>query len=206
MAPRREDSLRNVQPGPGFSTAYLAIRVRGVLHARTPRIRPVLDSAAAKPDIAFDMLVFPRDGRQSEPALKIQRGAARLMRAAGFAVLNEFTLSSGRRADLIGLDGRGRIHIAEIKSSRMDFLTDRKWPEYRLYCDNFYFAVTHGMDLTLLPDDAGLIIADEWGGEYLRHCGESALNPARRKAVMLEFARCAAFRLHGLADPDGGFG
>ena len=32
----------------------------------------------------------------------IQRGVARLLRASGLAVLPEFTLATGRRADLIG--------------------------------------------------------------------------------------------------------
>lgn len=144
--------------------------------------------------------IYYRDGRQSETALKIQRGASRLLRQAGFAVLAEFTLACGRRADLIGLNPKGQIWIAEIKSSRQDFLIDQKWPEYRDYCDRLYFAVTHGMDLALLPQTEGLMIADEWGGEFLRHPGEAPLNSARRKAVTIQFARVAALRLHGLLD------
>ena len=42
------------------------------------------------------------DGRQSETALGIQRGLARLLRAHNFAHLTEFTLASGRRADVMG--------------------------------------------------------------------------------------------------------
>ena len=34
----------------------------------------------------------------------LTRGAARMMTELGFASLTEFTLRSGRRADLIGLD------------------------------------------------------------------------------------------------------
>jgi hypothetical protein len=65
------------------------------------------------------------DGRQSETALAVQRGTGRLMRAHGFAVLAEYTLASGRRADLIGLKPDGTVWIVEIKSSREDFMVLR---------------------------------------------------------------------------------
>ena len=49
----------------------------------------------------------------------------------------------------------------------------------------------------------GLIVADSFGAEILRDSALAPLAAARRKAVMLRFARAAAFRLHGLADPQG---
>src|SRR4051794_17914335 len=103
------------------------------------------------------------DGRQSGTALMIQRGVARLLRAANFAVLPEFTLASGRRADLIGIASDGEIRIVEIKSSPEDFRTDSKWPEYRDYCDRLYFAIPASMEPDMMPGDAGLIVADHWG-------------------------------------------
>ena len=141
------------------------------------------------------------DGRQSDTALMIQRGTGRLLRAAGFAVLPEFTLATGRRADIVGLNDAGQIWIVEIKSSLEDYRSDCKWPEYRDYCDRLFFAIPTTMDMGIMPDDAGLIIADNWGAEIIRHPESLALHAARRKAVTLAFARAAALRLHGLYDP-----
>ena len=146
-------------------------------------------------------LQIKSDGRQSETALMVQRGVARLMRASGFAVLPEFTLSSGRRADLIGLGGAGEIWIIEIKSSPEDFRADAKWPEYRAFCDRLYFAIPPAMDPDMMPSDAGLMVADNWGADILRVAEAMSLHAARRKAVTLAFARSAALRLHGLYDP-----
>lgn len=141
------------------------------------------------------------DGRQSGTALMIQRGASRLLRASGFAVLPEFTLASGRRADLIGLNDAGEIWIVEIKSSPEDFRADAKWPEYRAFCDRLYFAIPQEMDPDMMPADAGLMVADHWGADILRVAEAISLHAARRKAVTLAFARAAALRLHGLYDP-----
>lgn len=141
------------------------------------------------------------DGRQSDTALMVQRGVARLMRASGFAVLPEFTLASGRRADIIGLGDGGEIWIVEIKSSPGDFRTDLKWPDYRDYCDRLFFAIPTSMDPEMMPSDAGLMVADSWGADILRQSEAASLHAARRKAVTLAFARAAALRLHGLYDP-----
>jgi hypothetical protein len=141
------------------------------------------------------------DGRQSETAQMVQRGVARLMRASGFAVLPEFTLATGRRADIIAIAEAGEIWIIEIKSSPEDFRADLKWPEYRDYCDRLFFAIPTAMDPGMMPPDAGLIVADQWGADILRHAEAASLHAARRKAVTLAFARAAALRLHGLYDP-----
>jgi hypothetical protein len=141
------------------------------------------------------------DGRQSETALMVQRGVARLMRAAGFAVLPEFTLATGRRADLLGIGESGEIWIVEIKSSPEDFRADLKWPEYREYCDRLFFAIPTSMDPETMPDDAGLMVADAWGADILRQAEAAGLHAARRRAVTLAFARAAALRLQGLYDP-----
>lgn len=144
------------------------------------------------------------DGRQSDTALMIQRGVGRLMRAGGFAVLPEFTLATGRRADLIGLNDSGEIWIVEIKSSIEDYRCDSKWPEYRDYCDRLFFAIPVTMDPDIMPADTGLIMADAWGADILRLAEATALHASRRKAVTLAFARAAALRLHGLYDPMAG--
>jgi hypothetical protein len=141
------------------------------------------------------------DGRQSETALAIQRGVCRLLRQAGFAVLPEFTLASGRRADVIALNPAGLIWIVEIKSSLADFRSDGKWPEYRSYCDRLFFAIPHDLDPDIMPTDAGLIIADLFGAEVVRDAPETPLHASRRRAVTLAFGRSAAQRLHTLYDP-----
>jgi hypothetical protein len=141
------------------------------------------------------------DGRQSETALAVQRGVSRLLNAHGFAVLTEFTLASGRRADIIAIKDNGLVWIVEIKSSTIDFLTDSKWPEYRDYCDRYYFAIPHTMDAGLIPEEAGLIIADQWDAHILRETHDHPLHASRRKAVTLSFARAAALRLQSLLLP-----
>ena len=56
-------------------------------------------SSAAK----VPVVALPVDGRQSETALKIARGTARLLHLHGFCVVSELPLASGRRADLVAL-------------------------------------------------------------------------------------------------------
>jgi len=144
-----------------------------------------------------------RDGRQSDTAHATQRGVCRMLRQRGFASLCELPLADGRRADIMALGDKGEIWIVEIKSSPEDFYADHKWPFYAAFCDRLYFAIPPLMDRAIMPPDAGLIVADGFGAEILRESAFSPLAGARRKAVMLRFARAAAFRLHGLADPQG---
>jgi hypothetical protein len=65
----------------------------------------------------------------------------------------------------------------------------------------FYFAVGQDFPLDLLPPDEGLILADRFGGEIVREAPLRALSAARRRAMLLRFARAAAQRLHALLDP-----
>ena len=141
------------------------------------------------------------DGRQSETALAIQRGVGRLLRAHDYALITEFTLASGRRADVIGLSPKGLLWIIEIKSSLEDFKADSKWPEYRDYCDHFSFAIPQTMNANIIPTEAGLIVADQWGAEIIRAASDHPLHASRKRAVHMAFARAAATRLHGLWDP-----
>ncbi|HRK20034.1 MAG TPA: MmcB family DNA repair protein [Hyphomicrobiaceae bacterium] len=154
-------------------------------------------SGARRPD-----LELPADGRQSQRALDIAKGASRLLLAHGFARLSEVTLKSGRRADLVAIDLKSEIWIVEIKSSVADFRADAKWPDYRAYCDRFFFAVGPDFPLDILPDEVGIIVADRFGGELVRPAPEHKLAAARRKTVTLLMARVGALRLHALADPD----
>ena len=82
-------------------------------------------------------LVPPPDRRQSETALAVARGTARLLRSLGFSCIGELALPSGRRADLVALNERGEIWIIEIKSSVEDLRADHKWEEYRAPTPNY---------------------------------------------------------------------
>jgi hypothetical protein len=146
-------------------------------------------------------IVPPVDGRQSPEASAVQRGVGRLLRAQGFAMVTELPLLTGRRADVVGLGASGEIWIVEIKSSIEDFRVDRKWPDYRLSCDRLFFATHAAVPIEIFPEEAGLILADSYGGEVFRHAPEHRLAAATRKAMMLRFAHAAALRLHGLVDP-----
>jgi hypothetical protein len=145
--------------------------------------------------------VLPVDGRQSETALVVARGTRRFLRAKGFASVAEMALRSGRRADLVALGPDGTIHIVEIKSSIADFRSDTKWRDYRQHCDRLYFAIPANVPTAIMPDDAGLIIADAYGAAMMREAPEHRMPPATRRMVTLKFAQLAAHRLHGLGDP-----
>lgn len=144
----------------------------------------------------------PVDGRQSETAIFVARGARRLLRALGFSTVTEMPLPSGRRADLVGLAADGSILIVEIKSSIADFRADGKWPDYRLHCDRLYFAIPDSVPVEIMPEDAGLMLADAYGAAILREAEEHRMAAATRRQMLLRFAQTAADRLHGLCDPD----
>ena len=136
-----------------------------------------------------------------ETTAAVTRGVARLLTALGYAPLAEVTLPNGRRADLMALGRKGEFFIVEVKSSLEDFRTDQKWGEYLPYCDAFAFAVAPEFPREVLPEEPGLIVADGFGGAILRDAPAAALAPARRKALILAFARLAAMRAAGLSVP-----
>ncbi|MFN7009862.1 MAG: MmcB family DNA repair protein [Allorhizobium sp.] len=135
------------------------------------------------------------DGRQSDRAMLVRRGVQILLNDMRFALLPELALANGRRADLVGLSEKGEIWIIEIKSSIEDFRVDRKWPDYRAYCDRLFFATHPEVPLDIFPEDCGLLLSDGYGAHLLREAPEHRLPPATRKAVTLNFSRSAAQRL-----------
>lgn len=147
-------------------------------------------------------LIAPLDRRQSDTALLVARGVRRLLLAQGFSTICEMPLASGRRADIVAVASDGTIHIVEIKSSVADFRTDHKWQEYGPYCDRFYFAAPSTVPESLFPIEAGLIVADAYGATILRDPEIQKLTGARRRSILLSFARLAADRLHLIGDPD----
>ncbi len=147
--------------------------------------------------------VPPPDRRQSETALAIARGTARLLRSLGFSCVSELSLPSGRRADLVALNERGEIWIVEIKSSVEDLRVDQKWPEYRAHCDRLFFAFTQDLPREIFPDQTGLIVADAYGAHLHREAPEHRLPAPTRKLVTVRFGIAAAQRINRLIDPQG---
>ncbi|HYM02466.1 MAG TPA: MmcB family DNA repair protein [Stellaceae bacterium] len=132
---------------------------------------------------------------------ELARGVCRALAHRGFATLHEVSLANGRRADVLALGSDGEFVIVEIKSSVADFRSDRKWPEYRDFCDRLFFAVPNGFPLELIPEECGLIVADPFGAAVLREAPAEPLAAARRRAVLLRFAQLAAGRLRRQLDP-----
>jgi hypothetical protein len=149
---------------------------------------------------------LPVDGRQSETALAVARGTSRLLLSHGFSCVSELSLTSGRRADLVAVGGDGEIWIVEIKSSVADFRADQTWMDYWLHCDRLFFATTLEVPHDIFPADAGLIVADAFGGSILNEAPVHRLPAATRKSMLLRFGRAAALRLQALADPNGPYG
>jgi hypothetical protein len=144
------------------------------------------------------------DAGRCDVTREVTRGARRWLRACGFAVLGEVPLPNGRRADLVALAPDGALRIVEVKSSREDFLADRKWARYRDYCDRFYFAAPTTLEEALFPADAGLIVADAHGAMLLREGPMLRLAPASRRAMLIRFGALAAERYCALAFRDEG--
>ncbi len=142
------------------------------------------------------------DLRQSPTALRVQRGVMRLLRSTyDVCCYAEVVLANGRRADVLGIGPRSEIWIVEIKSSLIDFRVDTKWPDYKDFCDRFFFAKPPELEADIFPQGEGLIAADAHGAAVLRDAAPSLLPPARRRAMMLKLARLGADRVHQLMDP-----
>lgn len=140
-------------------------------------------------------------------AADVARGIARLFARNDIWCLAEVPLKNGRRADLMGVDAKGLVVIVEIKVARGDLLGDAKWPDYLDYCDRFFWGVPPDLDRAPLdgeafrPDACGVIVADGYDGEILRHAPLDPLAAARRKVQVEHLARIAMRRHTALIDP-----
>ena len=135
------------------------------------------------------------------PGQLLARGVCRHLRSHDFVSVEELVPTSGLRVDVMGLGPKGEIWIIECKSSRADYLSDKKWEGYLEWCDRFFWAVDTDFPTELLPDDTGLILADGYGAEIVRMSPEEKLAPARRNVMVQKFARHAAMRAHAARDP-----
>lgn len=147
------------------------------------------------------------DAAITRRALAVSRGIGRLFARNGIWTLAEMPLRNGRRADLMGLDAKGRIVIVEIKTARGDLLGDSKWPDYLEFCDRFYWGLPPELDRTCLdgedfrPDCCGVIVADEYDAEIVRPAPSQPLAAARRKVEVERLGRAALRRLTVAGDP-----
>jgi hypothetical protein len=146
-------------------------------------------------------------------ARAVARGICRLFARNDIWCLHEMPLRSNRRADLMGIDAKGRIVIVEIKVARADLLGDAKWPDYLDHCDRFYWGLSPELDRACLETEAfmphacGVIVADGYDAEIVRPAPQLPLAAARRKAEIERLAR-ASLRRHlvGLDPACSGFG
>ena len=136
------------------------------------------------------------------PGVLIARDVCRHLRALGFTAITEFVPARGLRVDVIALGPKGEIWIIECKSSRVDFTSDHKWNGYLEWSDRFFFAVGPDFPVKILPDDAGVILADAYDAEIARLPEATPLAGARRTSLTRSFARAAATRLSRFNDPD----
>ena len=144
-------------------------------------------------------------------AIEVARGVTRLFCRRDLFAICEVPLPNGRRADLMGIDPKGKLTIVEIKVSKADLTGDAKWTDYLDYCDQFFWAVPPTLaglldEERFLPGTAGVIVADRYDAAVVRDAPERPLAPARRKAEILRFARRAARRLSAQIDPTLGWG
>ncbi len=143
-------------------------------------------------------------------ALAVARGICRLFARNDIWCLGEMPLRSGRRADLMGIDAKGRIVIVEIKVSRADLLGDGKWPDYLDYCDRFYWGLPPELDrgpldtAAFLPQTCGVIVADGYDAEIVRPAASLPLAATRRKVEVERLARASLRRLVTGSDPEAG--
>lgn len=135
------------------------------------------------------------------PGQRLARGVCRHLLSHDFVTVEEMVPTPGFRVDVMALGPRGEVWVVECKSSRTDFVSDRKWQNYLDWCDRFFWAVDEAFPTELLPDGTGLIVADGFDAEVLRMGPEIRLAPARRKVVVQKFARHAALRWQAARDP-----
>ena len=119
----------------------------------------------------------------------------------GFACHNEIGIASWgkRRVDMLALNLRGEIVIAEVKSCVADFTTDdkqSKWQTYLASCNRFYWVFTEDTARLLerhfdrlRKSGCGVLVLDKSTG-YLR-----SLVPAKRRPMRGEDKRNVIIRM-----------
>ena len=86
-------------------------------------------STASRPDPTSDLAT------DLMPGQLLARGVCRHMASLGFVTVEELVVTRGLRVDVMALGPKGALWVIECKSSRSDFITDRKWQGYLEWCD-----------------------------------------------------------------------
>ena len=111
--------------------------------------------------MALDYIPLTAAAGKKRTTAELRALAFERMRALGYPyVAGEFSpAGSGCRFDVIGLGRYTRqVRIYEVKSSRTDYLTDKKWERYLPYCTHFAFVAPAGAIARWeLDRDIGLI-------------------------------------------------
>jgi len=152
--------------------------------------------------------ILSAGGEENERrASAVARGICRLFARNDVWALAEMPLRNGRRADLMGVDFKGRVIIVEIKTARGDLLGDGKWHDYLDFCDLFYWGLSPALDRTCLeeadyrPECCGVIVADGYDAEIVRPAPVRPLAAARRRVEVERLARAALRRQLVALDP-----
>ncbi|MBI1416124.1 MAG: MmcB family DNA repair protein [Limimaricola sp.] len=136
-----------------------------------------------------------------QPGQRLARGVCRHLLGHDFVTVEELVPATGLRVDVMALGPKGEVWVIECKSGRADFMADHKWQGYLEFCDRFFWAVDADFPTELLPEETGLIVADDYDAEIVRMGPEARLAGARRKALVQKFARHAALRAQAARDP-----
>lgn len=106
------------------------------------------------------------------PAAEMQRYILKyLMYRFEFTAMEMSPFYIPLRFDVIGINRTKRIiRIFEVKSSRQDFASDKKWHKYLPYCTHFCFAAPKGViSLNEIPSDVGLVEFERTKNGFLNH-------------------------------------
>ncbi len=157
-------------------------------------------------------MIMNDDGAPSHESVldsaTVARGVSRMFYRHNIMIQSEISLKGHRRVDLMGITAKGDVVVIEIKCSRADLLNDNKWQDHLGYCDQYYWAVPMGFDLSpfdqefFMPERCGLIVADSYDAEMIRPAKRVALAPARRKVEVQNLALRAMRRMMIMADPE----
>lgn len=92
------------------------------------------------------------------------------------------------RADVVAMWLNGSITITEIKSCRADFTSDRKWQQYREYCDKLYFCFPSDLGLDI-PKGIGVLLPNARGHlSAHQNASEVRMSPKLRKELIVRLA------------------
>ena len=107
------------------------------------------------------------------------RGAGRHLRARGYAIVKEMTFANGRRGDIVALSPSGETAGGRGQIGLEDYRIDGEMAGLSRLLRRFPVRRRAGIpDARCLPEDVGLIVADAYGGEWLRDPPRHPLAPA----------------------------